>query len=583
MHATPSAETFQPQTLARHEDGQGVFRPDRVDLSFDDLRHWAEMSGRLSALLDLRSMLQEVLHSTLAVHDTRMGLLSLCTPDASGLKTAVSAGLPAEFLRCVEYVDCGSGACGTSMERRSRVIVENVDLDPIFAPYRAAAKLGGFRAVHSTPLISRQDKLIGILSVHFPEPHRPSDRETRLLDLYAQQAADLIENAQLRERLEAELKDRGAAEQALRASENRLRLAVEMARLSVYDWNPVTGALNWDARLKAMWGLPADAPVDFEVFMRGVHPADRDYVHRQLARAIDPAGDGIYEAEFRVIGLTDGVERWVMARGQTSFEHGRATGYVGGAMDVTERKRAEERLEKEVAERTAQLAASNAQLEDYVYTIAHDLRAPLRTMQSFAGVLLEDYATKLDATAQDYARRVVRAAGTLDTMVMDLLAYGRVMRADIQLGSVDIAEAVQAAIAQQEHAIRERSAEIIVRPSGGPIRVRAHAATLVQVFANLLSNAVKFVAPDTTPRIEIVTEEAAEAVRVSVRDNGIGIPAEFHEKIFRVFERLHGKTYSGTGVGLAIVRTGVERMGGRVGLESAGGTGTQFWVELPKA
>lgn len=378
--------------------------------------------------------------------------------------------------------------------------------------------------------------------------------------------------------------DRRSAEEALRASERRLLVAAEMARLSVYDWDPATGALNWDARLKAMWGLPSDAYVDYEVFVRGLHPDDREYVEAQCARAIDPSGDGKYEAEFRVVGINDRIERWVMARGQTFFENGQAVGYVGGAMDITDRKRAEERLEKKVAERTAQLAASNAQLEDYVYTIAHDLRAPLRAMQSFSSLLLEEYAPQLDATAQDYARRVVRAAESLDTMVMDLLAYGRVMRAEMALAAVPLSDAWAAAATQHEHTITERLAEVTIAADAVNRCVRAHEATLVQVLANLLSNALKFVAPGTAPHVHLSAEAAAgDRIRVCVEDNGIGIAPEYHEKIFRVFERLHGKSYTGTGIGLAIVRTGIERMGGQVGVEANTGGGTRFWIELPAA
>lgn len=582
-HDRPSADLHDKAGVEpSHVEAALAAARQQLETQLEDLRQLHEMNSRLSASLDLKSMLQEVLKAALSVHHTDMGLLSLCTADAAGLKPAVSAGLSAEFLRCVEFVRSGDGACGAALASRRRAIVEDVDFDPTFASYREAARIAGFRAVHSTPLITRQDKIIGTLSVYFRQPHRPSERETRLLDLYAQQAADLIETVRLREHLSAELQERRAAENALRASERRLRVAVAMARLSVYDWDPETGALNWDSQLKAMWGLPPDAFVDYDVFLRGLHPSDRAHVEAQVAQAIDPAGDGIYEAEFRVIGITDGVERWVLVRGQTTFENGRPVGFVGGAMETTDRKRAEERLENKVAERTAQLAASNARLEDYVYTIAHDLRAPLRSMQSFAGLLLEDYVSHLDETAQGYARRVVRAAETLDAMVVDLLAYGRVMRAEMALSEVNLADAWAAAMGQHEHAIRERGARLQVAAAASTTIVRAHEATLVQVLANLLSNALKFVEPNVPPLIRVRVENRPTTVRVWVEDNGIGIAPEYHDKIFRVFERLHGKTYSGTGIGLAIVRTGVERMGGRVGLESAVGSGTRFWIELPK-
>ena len=112
--------------------------------------------------------------------------------------------------------------------------------------------------------------------------------------------------------------------------------------------------------------------------------------------------------------------------------------------------------------------------------------------------------------------------------------------------------------------------------------MRANEATLGQVLANLLSNALKFVAPGVLPRVRFWSEKRGEFIRLWLEDNGIGIAAQYHERVFRVFERLHGARYVGTGIGLSIVRKGVERMRGQVGLESAPGKGTRFWIELPK-
>jgi PAS domain S-box-containing protein len=265
------------------------------------------------------------------------------------------------------------------------------------------------------------------------------------------------------------------------------------------------------------------------------------------------------------------------------------------ARDISRRKRAEEALhyaneqlsranedlENRVAERTAELVETNGQLEAFVYSIAHDLRAPLRSMQAFSSLLLDDYASRLDATAQHYARRILRGAESMDTLLLDLLAYGRVARSQIELAAANVKAAWNAATLQNDHIIREKNARIEAHSPLPP--VCAHEATLVQVLANLLGNALKFVRPGVTPHITLRAEPRHDFVRLWVEDNGIGIPPEYHERIFRVFERLNGKEYTGTGIGLSIVRKGVERMGGRVGVESTPGQGSRFWVELLKA
>ncbi|NJM88336.1 MAG: PAS domain S-box protein, partial [Hydrococcus sp. RU_2_2] len=142
-----------------------------------------------------------------------------------------------------------------------------------------------------------------------------------------------------------DISDRKITEEQLRESEHKLQSAIEVAQISPYEWNPATGELIWDARLKAIWGLAADAEVNYDVFAAGLHPEDREYVEQQVAKSVDPNGDGIYKAEFRVIGIGDKIERWVSARGQTIFDNERRpVHFVGAAQDISERKRAEEAL-----------------------------------------------------------------------------------------------------------------------------------------------------------------------------------------------------------------------------------------------
>lgn len=249
---------------------------------------------------------------------------------------------------------------------------------------------------------------------------------------------------------------------------------------------------------------------------------------------------------------------------------------------LAEREQAQGELERTVQARTAELRETNAQLETLVYSIAHDLRAPLRSMQAFAKILLDDYAPSLDDKAVGYAQRIAKSAENMDTLVLDLLAYGKAARDDMELEQVDLEKVWQVAMDQYEQDIKDLSAVVTtVQPLPW---VCANAATLIQILANLLGNALKFVPEGVTPVIVFTANEVAGRVRISIEDNGIGIPSEYHEKIFRVFERLRKDKTNGTGIGLAIVKKGAERMGGSAGLVSGPPrVGSLFWVELKAA
>jgi signal transduction histidine kinase len=264
-------------------------------------------------------------------------------------------------------------------------------------------------------------------------------------------------------------------------------------------------------------------------------------------------------------------------------------------------------LEHRVAERTANLAQSIESLEGVLYHVAHDLRAPLRGMASFTTILLDECAPRLDERGRDYAQRISQAAQRMDRLVQDLLAYGRLGHTAVPVSDISLEAEVRAALDHFSEEIEARGATVDVCAPLPP--VKANAAILNQILSNLLSNALKFVSPETRPRMRICAEETTSRiesavaksngvpsldarlsaldgkfVRLWIDDNGIGILPEYQERIFRMFERLHGVgDYPGTGIGLAIVRKGVERMGGRVGVESALGTGSRFWVELPAA
>jgi signal transduction histidine kinase len=223
---------------------------------------------------------------------------------------------------------------------------------------------------------------------------------------------------------------------------------------------------------------------------------------------------------------------------------------------------------------------ANSQLESFAYSVSHDLRAPLRGMHGLADALLEDYGDALDDQARDYAHRIVLEARQLDRLIQDLLAYSRLTRISVAIESVDVGEVVEAALHNLDEDIRANRATIQV-DSSLP-RLKANRAVLIQVLTNLISNAVKFGGKE--PTVHVRAQNVDGSARIWVEDHGIGIAPKHHERIFRAFERLHGiEEYPGTGIGLAIVHKAIERLGGRLGVESREGQGSSFWFELPQA
>ena len=258
------------------------------------------------------------------------------------------------------------------------------------------------------------------------------------------------------------------------------------------------------------------------------------------------------------------------------------------ASDITERKQAEEELnllnaelEKRVADRTDELDAKARELESFAYSVAHDLKAPLRGIEGYSRLLLEDHMDALGEEGRDFLRAIRGSTERMNLLIDDLLAYSRIERRAFSAEPIEIRPLVENLIKERRIEFEERKIIFTMEVNGSV--VIADTAGLSQALRNYLDNAIKFTSETRDPRIEVGADETEKSCRLWVRDNGVGFDMKFHDRIFEIFHRLHPmENYPGTGIGLAIVRKAIERMGGRVWAESEPGKGATFYLEVRK-
>jgi PAS domain S-box-containing protein len=256
--------------------------------------------------------------------------------------------------------------------------------------------------------------------------------------------------------------------------------------------------------------------------------------------------------------------------------------------DVDVRKRAEialrsmnHELERRVQERTAALQDANSQLEAFSYSVSHDLKAPLRGVDGYSRLLWEDYRDRLDDDGRFLLGSVRQAAAQMHQLIDDLLAYSRLERRAIDGAELEILPIVEGLLAERADEIRERSVHVeLTAPAA---TVLADRDGFAQAFRNLLDNALRFTAQSPEPRIDVGGTAEPGTYTLWVRDNGISFDMGYHDRIFEIFQRLHRQDeYPGTGIGLALVRKAMQRMGGRVWAESRPGSGATFYLEVPR-
>lgn len=386
--------------------------------------------------------------------------------------------------------------------------------------------------------------------------------------------------------LEAEVAERRQVEAALEEQRAFLRQIIDMTPSFIFvkDLQERYALVNraladfYGMSMEAMLGRTPDA------FVRDAHEAE---AIRQRSQEVVLGGTAV---TYETILHTDchGMQRWFHAVRQPLVNaQGLMTHILGVATDITFQKQTEEtmrqinlELEQRVHERTAALAHINRELEAFTYSVSHDLKAPLRGIDGYSRLLLEEYHDRLDQEGRLFLTHIRNGTQRMHELIDDLLAYSRLERRHLQWESLDLHTLLERLLAERQQEIVTRQIQVCLEV---PCRVvQADRESVQQICRNLLDNALKFTTQTAAPQIAISCQVLPSTWKMQVQDNGIGFDMRYHDRIFEMFQRLQREEdYAGTGVGLAIVRKAAERLGGKVWADSTPGHGTTFFVELP--
>lgn len=416
-----------------------------------------------------------------------------------------------------------------------------------------------------------------------------------------------------------DISSRKEVEAKLKDSEERLRFMADTMPQLVWITRP-DGYHEYYNKHWYQYTGTKEGEVDGEGWNNLFHKSDQARARKVWQKSLETGEP--YEIKYRLFNAPSGEYRWVIGRalpfrnelGEIIKWYGTCTDIDDSIKEIEMRKKLEKelneervRLESRVAERTSQLKLtneglrdeikkrqnveqklrentaelerSNAELEEFAYVSSHDLQEPLRKIQAFSGLLVDEYGDKL-GDGDEYLTRIQTSANRMSTLIEDLLAFSRVSTKPSVTRSINLNETLNDVIGDLDERVRKEKGQIIV-DSKLPT-VQADETHMRQLFQNLLSNALKFHSIDTKPVVKVSYERRKDVHRISVADNGIGIDEKYQEKIFAVFQRLHARqAFDGTGIGLAVCKKIVERYNGTIEVKSQLGTGTTFIITLP--
>jgi PAS domain S-box-containing protein len=368
------------------------------------------------------------------------------------------------------------------------------------------------------------------------------------------------------------------AEEALRQSEEQLNCAQHFAHIGSWTWDIAADDLQWSDEMFNLFGIEQATFTGSlsDVIATAIHPDDREAVERVNVEVIENSNPT--PPQYRVIWPDGSVHVvWAEAGELLRDEAGRPVRLSGTVQDITERTQTQNALVEAVRD----LERSNHDLEQFAYIASHDLQEPLRMVSMYTELLRKRYHGQLDADADDFIDYAVEGAQRMSLLLGDLLDYSRVGTRGKEPQSVSAQSAMEQVLANLRAQIEDTGAAISA--SDLPA-VMADESQLVRVFQNLISNSLKFSRDGVPPLVSVTAEREGAHWRFCIADNGIGIGIDYFEQVFETFRRLQPRgAYPGTGIGLAICKRIIERLGGTIWVERSDDTGTTFCFTLPAA
>lgn len=380
--------------------------------------------------------------------------------------------------------------------------------------------------------------------------------------------------------------DRKLAEEHLCSSAASLEEAQRIAHVGNWELDLDSNRLSWSAEIYRIFEIdPQDFGASYEAFLAAIHPDDRALVSQAYAKSVEERKP--YDIVHRLL-MKDGRVKYVVEKCETRYgPDGKPLRSMGTVHDVTEREQAERQvralnleLENRVRERTAQLQNANQELEAFAFSVSHDLRAPLRAIDGFSQILVEDYEAKLDPEARRLLGVVRENTVRMAQLIDDILSFSRMGRRDMNTVELDLGSMARSVFAELQSAAPDRTLRLEL---GNLPAATADGAMMRQVLVNLISNAIKFTGQRTEAVIEVGGKVVGDENQYYVRDNGVGFDMQYVDKLFGTFQRLHSsEQFEGTGIGLAIVKRIIVRHGGRVWAEAKPGEGATIHFTLPR-